>query len=477
MNRPVSTLSHRFSPSRQLFGLLAAGVLLALPAGALAEETTENAGQPVSLEERTSTAFLQLKPLLDAKSWDEALTLLDGVKVAVPTDSYDYAVIMSTEGAIYLQGKNDDKKALECWEAMLRLAAVHPTYFPKQEVLDHQLYVANLYMQMASSMKGSAAQTELYDKALAAMKLYLAGTPHPKSDKLLFYASLLYYKASADTKHIDTALLRESQAQAQAGILADPHPKDGLYQLLIAALQQEGNLLDAAKYTQFLAYQHPTNKSYWQQLMAIYYNIAATSDKDQEKRRQYYARAINVVEQAQKLGFLNSTKENYDLVSMYTQVGQYGHATELLYQGLKSGAIEDTVENWMFLASFYQQVNDNQSAIRVLKEADDLHPNTGEFDRLISQIYYELEDTQQVYEYCKAAAEKGNLKEGHAYSVYQLLSFAAYQLGKYPEALEAVDRAMKYPDAPKSLSRLREGILGAIEVEKANKAAVQGKSF
>jgi len=35
---------------------------------------------------------------------------------------------------------------------------------------------------------------------------------------------------------------------------------------------------------------------------------------------------------------------------------------------------------------------------------------------------------------------------------------------------------MKYPDDPKSLARFREGILGAIEVEKANKAAVLGKS-
>ena len=135
------------------------------------------------------------------------------------------------------------------------------------------------------------------------------------------------------------------------------------------------------------------------------------------------------------------------------------------------------MENWLFLASFYQQISDNLSAIRVLKEADELHPDNGEFDRQIAQIYYELEDTQKVYDYCRLAADKGHLKEGHAYAVYQLLSFAAYQLGKYPEALDAVDRAMRYPDAPKSLARLREGILGAIEVEKANKAAVQGKAL
>jgi len=476
----VSTFSTRYPLLRPLLGLLAAGTLLALPAtGRAQDENSENPGQgsqPASLAERTSTAFLELKPVLDAKNWDEALRILENARAPVPADSYDTAVIMSTEGAIYLQGKNDENRALQCWEVMLHLAREHPQFFPKQEVLDHYLYVSNIYMQKASALKGGPQQRAYYDQSLQNMKTFLAGTPKPKADKLLFYASLLYYKAVSDPKNIDTAMLHESRVQAQRGLLADAHPKDGLYQLLIASVQQENDLALAARYIQILVKEHPSNKSYWQQLMAIYYNLAATSDKDQEKRRQYYARAINVVEQAQKLGFLNSSKDNYDLVSMYTQVGQYGRATELLYKGLKSGAIDDTIENWLFLASFYQQIDQDQRAIAVLKEADDIHPDTGEFDRQIGQIYYELEDTPKVYDYCKMSAEKGHLKEGHAYSVYQLLSFAAYQIGKYQEALEAVDQAIKYPDAPKSLSRLREGILGAIEVEKANKAAVLGKS-
>ncbi len=474
----MSSHSQRHTLLRPLFGLIAAGALLALPATGRAEEEAAagtEGQQPVSLQERTSTAFLQLKPVLDAKNWDEALKLLDGAKAVVPANSYDMAVIVNTEGAIYLQGKNDENKALQCWEVMLRLAEQHHEFFPKTEVLDHYLYVANIYMQKASGLKAGPEQREYYDRSLANMKTYLAGTPRPKSDKLLFYASLLYYKAVSDPQHIDTAMLKEAHVQAQRGLLADAHPKDGLYQLLIAALQQDGDLAGAARYIQLLTKAHPTNKSYWQQLMAIYYNLTATSEKDQEKRRQYYARAINTVEQAQKLGFLNGSKENYDLVSMYTQVGQYGKATELLYTGLKSGAIEDTVENWVFLASFYQQIEENEKAIAVLKEADDLHPGTGEFDRQIGQIYYELENTPKVYEYCKLAAEKGNLKEGHGYAVYQLLSFAAYQIGKYQEALDSVNKAMSYPDSPKSLARLKEGILGAIEVEKANRAAVLGK--
>src|ERR1019366_3549793 len=97
---------------------------------------------------------------------------------------------------------------------------------------------------------------------------------------------------------------------------------------------------------------------YWQQLEGLYLNLAGTAEKDEAKMKKYYTQAINVVERAQAHGFMTTPKDNYNLVTIYYTVGQFGKATDLLYKGLKNGTIDSDIKNWELLASSYQQINE-----------------------------------------------------------------------------------------------------------------------
>ena len=74
------------------------------------------------------------------------------------------------------------------------------------------------------------------------------------------------------------------------------------------------------------------------------------------------------------------------------------------------------------------------------------------------------------------------LLRGHlgakTYATYQLLSFSAYSLGKFDDALQACDKAMTYKGAPvKDLARLKQGIKEAIAAREAEKATAKAQSY
>ena len=194
-----------------------------------------------------------------------------------------------------------------------------------------------------------------------------------------------------------------AKTEAERALLTDPRPKEQFYMLLVAIAQQEGDLKKAAEYLQLLVTKHPTQKDYWLQLVGIYNALAASTSNNQEQQRAYYARAVNAAESAQRLGFLNAPKDNFNLVSMYDQVGQFGKAIDLLYAGMKAGKIESTLKNWQVLAYFYEQVDQQAQAVKVLKEAEE-NPQFaagGALDRQIADLYYQLDNTQEVSNYTK----------------------------------------------------------------------------
>src|SRR6185295_13612076 len=118
---------------------------------------------------------------------------------------------------------------------------------------------------------------------------------------------------------------------------------------------------------------------------------------------------IASIERAQALGFLRTPKDNYTLVGLYFNVGQFGKATELLYAGLKSGAIEPLQANWELLAYSFQQVDKPYQAIEVLKEAAKHFPKSGQLDYQVAQIYYSLDKPKEAYASLVSATTKGHL--------------------------------------------------------------------
>lgn len=426
---------------------------------------------PRELQENTSNELDKLKPLLDAKNWDGALSLLAAVKAKVPADSYDMAIVTNVEAKVYMQ-KGDYSKALAPWEVTLRLSDAHH-YYDEKEVQEIIYYMAQIYYQEATTTKSPALQQQNFAKATQLLKRWIANTPKPPTDPArqeaeIFYCSLLYNQAVINSERIDQKKVREAGEEIERGLRMIARPKETLYLLLLAVTQQEGNYAKLGDLLELLVKQYPSKKDYWAQLAGVYLTLAG-AEKDERRARELNTRAILTIERAQSLGFMKTPKDNYTLVGIYYNVGQFGRATELLHTGLRDGSIESDQKNWELLGSSYQQVDRPYQAIDALKEGAKHFPKSGQLDYQIAQIYYALNKPKEAFDSLQVATTKGRLDK--AGSVYGFFAYVAWELGKLEEALAAVQTALASPDGSKDaqLPRLKGAIEEALREREAAK--------
>jgi len=425
------------------------------------------------LDEKTSADLDKLKPLLDAKNWDAALALLETIRVRVGADSYDMAIVTDVEAKIYLQ-KGEYQKAIPPLETALRLGDAHQ-YFSLSSIQDQVQFLAQIYYQEATTTKVPALQKQNFAKSIAYWRRWIANTDKPDRDPQrqeaqLYYANVLYNEAAINPEKVDTDLLHQAQEAVEQGLRMSPHPKDTFYVILLAITQQENNYPKLAEILELLVKMSPGKKDYWSQLAGIYLNLAA-SEKNEKRAKEYNTRAILAIERAQSLGFMKTPKENYTLVGLYYNVGQFGRATEILHTGLRDGSIESDEKNWELLISSYQQVDRPFQAIEAAKEGAKKFPHTGQLDYQAATIYYSLNKTEDSYKSLQAAVAKGHFEKPGA--VYGFLAYVSWELGKYPEALDAVNKALDSPDAKKDaqLPKLKKAIEDAIHERETAKAA------
>lgn len=460
MTKPVP-----FSLSRSTRRLRAALLLAFLPLGlGFAEDK-----QPNSLSEKAAEAFGKLQTIVREQNpnWNAALELINGLLPQLPPDSYDLAQALQTKGKLLLQ-KEEYAKAIEPLETSLRLADAKG-YFDAAETNMVVDLLARLYAQEAVASKSPATQQQYFAKAITYFKRVLQA-PKVPSDSLLTYAQILVQAATINAEKPDMALIKEARGVVENVLKTTIKPKESAYLLLQFIQQTEGDIEGSAKILELLVKQYPNKSNYWQQLMATYNTLAATSEKDPDKMRQYYIRAINTIERAQPYGFMKGQKDQYNLVTIYSLAGQFGRSTELLYAGLKNGSIESDVKNWFLLAYAYQQVNQELQAVAALKEAAKIFPKAGQVDFTIGQIYYGMDDTKNANAFFKSAVAKGNLEK--LYPTLMILAYTSFELGQLDEALEAIEKAEKLPDRPKddSLGKMKEAIIAAIKEREDKKA-------
>ncbi len=468
----MSSTSIPSSVSRARFAPLFLGLILALTAGICAAQEKGH-----FITEKTGQAFEKLKPLQETKNYDGMIALLDEISPTVDPASYDMALILDMKAKLYGQKEQFDK-AIDAWENALRISE-EPKYFDAKATLEITLYLAQFCYQVGITSKVPAVQHQYVDKAAGYFKKWLAATPKPSSDIELFYASILYNQAAVDPKNINTTLLKQAQLEVEKAISSTVHPKEGFYVLLLAILQQENDMVRSAETLEIMVKEYPQKKDYWPSLWATYLNMAneatASGGKDEAKTRENYICAINTQERAQALGFMNTPKDNLTLVNLYLTAGQYGKATDMLYAGLKKGAIDNDQKNWATLGYFYQQANEDEKAVAALKEASGLFPNTGAFDLQIGQIYLGMDKTKLARDAFRAAIKRGGLEKPHA--ALQALAYADYELEELDEALETVNAAIATPEGQKDtqLPNLKAAIESGIHERERAKAEAAKK--
>ena len=468
----ISNLIQLRLRSRALFllvALLTSVTILPNRSGAAEEQG------PPGLNEKVSEALQQkVKPLLDAKNWDGAMAVIDSVLVGLDPNGYDTAFLSDIKAKIFLQ-KNDYASAIAPMETTLRLADANKNFFDKKTILDVVYLLAQIYYQEGTSSKDPTVQKNYFNKSSAYIKRWLQTTPKKNQEASLFYASILYNQAVVNPDKVDLDLIKRVQTEVKEGLLTSLKPKEGFYVLLSASLQQIGDLAGSAEVLEQMVKVKPDNRTYWLQLLAAYLNLGGGTEKDEQKSRESFARAINTMERAQALGLMQTPKDNYNLVTMYYNAGQFGRATDLLYSGLKSGAIESDLKNWQLLAYSYQQIGRDAQAIAVLKEAGTAFP-TGQIEFQIGQIYSQMDNrTAEAYAYYSKAVEKGGLEKPH--SAYMFLAYTAFELEKFDEALAAINQTIGSPDGQKDAQapRLKQAIEDAVKEREAKKQTAEIK--
>jgi tetratricopeptide (TPR) repeat protein len=446
----MSSLLSRF-PVRAL----AAFAVAAFAGSAFAQQ----AERPYNLSEETSEVLsTTYKTASEAKNYDAALTAINGAiaKLKDPS-SFDAAVLLQVKAQTLLQ-KSDFAGAIGPLEQALQLSDSHtPPYFEERTTQEFLYFLAQLYFQEASSSKNPAAIAGFYDKADAYMARWMKGNKKPNPDALLFYASLIFNRAAQDAEHPDIDAVKRALDIVDKAMRMSTHPKDNLYLLKLVCLQHLNRNAEAVELLELLVKQHPDNKNYWQQLAALYLG------------QQQDVRAILAFERAQANGFMNSPKDNFNLVGIHFNIGQYERAAELLEKGLHNGAIENEQKNWELLAYSYQQLNRDFKAIDTLKEATKVFPKAnGQLEYLIAQNYYSMEKMEDALPFLQASVKKGGGNKPH--STYLFLAFVAYELKKFDIALDAAERAIATPEGKAEGTRMKQAIQDIIKEREAKAA-------
>lgn len=434
------------------------------------------AEEHAQLDSSTSEVLNKVPAFTDVKNWDGALALLSAQLPNVSPTSYDTAVLSEVIAKIYMQ-KTEYTKSLQFMEQAVRLSDSY-NYLEPKEVQELVYYLALMYNQEAANLKSVAVQQQYLSKSTDYAKRWLehntkSGQDPQTQEVTLFYVNVLYNRAVINPAAINLPLMKEAEAEIEKAMTSIYHPKETFYVLLLAAFQQEGNFVRSAEVLEQLVKQYPAKKDYWAQLVPIYLNLAF--DKDEDKARANNVRAIVTIERAQALGIMRTPKDNYTLVGLYFNVGQFGKATELLATGLKNGSIESIQTNWELLAYSYQQVDKPFQAIDALKEAAKRFPKSGQIDFQIAQIYYGLEKPEEAYKSVQSAVAKGHLEK--PYAVYNFQAYVSYELTKFDEAKIAVDNAIASPGSEKEpqLPRLKQAIESALQEREQIKAGVRTK--
>ncbi len=453
---------------KALLGALALSLLFPAASFAQDDEEAEGSGskQPLEVNDSTSEVLNSLKAIDEAKDWDKALRIIDAALLKAKPGSYDEAVLYQVRAQNCYQ-KNDITGTMAAVDRCLQLDSQHH-YFPKKTRREMLYLFAQLSFNEASGAKDLRQQEILYQKCDQTLQEWMQGAKEFTPDNLLFIAMLNFYRAQPGAgiagveQKMDKALMEKALEWTDRGLHSMARPRDNFYQLKLAELFQLSRFSDGAELLELLVKKKPESKNYWLQLFNTYAQLAneAVERHDDKAVLSANIRAIVTVERAQKLGFLNSQKDNYNLAVIYLTIGQFGEACQVLEQGLKDNTIERTRQNYELLANSFQQIHRDFKAINTLEDAAKLFPHSGQIEYQIAQIYFAINNTKNAFEHMKRCVDKGGTEEPHI--AWLFYAYLALDLKEYDVALKAVEQAKKFPKGVGEATKMEEAIKATI---------------
>ena len=454
-------MSHLSSLSRSLLALAAAAALTVTVAA-------QDSKRDYTWSDATSEILPKYKAALEAKTYDAAIAILDAQLTKVPADSYDTAMLLQIKTQTLLQ-KGDFSKAVEPTDKALALSnSKSPTYFDERMTRDLTYFLIQLYVQEAVQTKTPGLAPKLFAKADESFQQWLKYVPNSNAEAQLLYAQLLYSWAVQNPESPDKKLIQRALDETEKGLHLAIHPKDTFYVLKLAALQQLGHTAATADMFELLIKQKPEASTYYQQLAATYLGLAGQPGTSPADAEVYNLRAALTIERAQAQGHMNTPQNNFNLIGIYFNMGQYEKAADLLEVGLKSGGVEKELKNYELWALALNQLQRPQKAIDALKEASKAFPNSGQVEFLIAQAYQGLDKNEDALRHLQAAVAKGNLAKPA--QAYLFLAYVAYEQKKFDIALDAAKKAAATPEGAKDGANMVKAIEDILKERETKKS-------
>jgi hypothetical protein len=409
------------------------------------------------LSEPVLARLADLRALSDAKHHAAALAVIDPLLAAAPAESYDRAVLLQIRVQV-LVALGRHAEALTDLENAYTLGERHAFFEPRAQ-LETLYFMAQLHHQFGFGAKDAAAQKAHLEQARLRIAEWLRRTPSPTADARLLAATIIYAQATADGGAVDPALLQAARREAEQSLRLEAKPRETAYVFLAAVHQQLGEHAAAAEILELLVEQHPASAQYWQQLAAVYLGLAEQARTDADTRR-YKLLALLTLERARDRGLLDSPRDRLTAVGLLFHLRRFDQAVDHLENGLASGRLENTRQNWELLASAQQQRHRPGLAVAALERAIAVLPRDGQLEFALGQLHYSLDQVEAARRHFEAAVGKDGLERPG--QTHFTLAYLAYEAKQLDEAARWIAAAARFNDVKtEDVSRLARAVQDA----------------
>lgn len=332
-------------------------------------------------------------------------------------NAYELSNIYNFQAYAYL-AKEEYGKALASYEKVLKQSPNIPWGIESQVMFT----IAQLEMQR-----------ENYDKAHNMLRKWMEIEPIINADACAMESQLLYQKGDRrnSLKSIEVAIKKYEDANK-----TPKEPWYGIQRALYFEREDYKNVLEVMKNL----VRHYPKKSYWRQMSGIY-GLLQQSDNQMHSLEATY-----LMDGLQKEGDL------MNLAYLFLDKEVPYKTAKIIAAGMKDNVIKDTSKNLEVLATAWQQAQEHEKAIPVMKKAAQ-KADSGELYSRLAGIYIGAEKYKEAVTAGKRGLSKGGLKRPGQLNI--IVGMAQLELKDYCEAIDSFAAARKDKNSKEFATRWR----------------------
>ncbi|WP_296591449.1 tetratricopeptide repeat protein [Methylophaga sp.] len=387
----------------QKFALMTLVACLALPLTLMAEDE-------YLLSEATYKSLNAAQEKMEQQQYRQAEADLKKLVGETDAGSYERAVVLQTLGYLYSETE-EYKLAAEQFEDALALNAL-------PEDVTH-----NLRYNLAQLLISDGA----YQKGIDLLTQWLNKESQANSSAYVLLATA-YYQINQFTNAVEAI---------RTAIQRDNSPKENWYRLQLSAHMEMQQYNQAINVLEILIERFPINKTYWDQLAALY--------AQQDKRLT--SLAVQMLAKRLNLGDKDTVLR---LANMYRYLNIPYKSAQLLQKSMDDGVIERNFKNLESLADSWLAARENENATQVLARMQSMD-SSGETDLKLARVFISMEQWDEAAGPLQQSLEK--LPEAKRGQAWMLSGMVNYHLGNMQQSEQHLNRALAYTEVRNQASQ------------------------